>query len=346
MQRRGGGGILLLLLLLLAFGTGFGGENPNKGDDDDGDDGLGPCPDGYKFTGAWLKLRRDLQRDGHRGKALHDKLREALAAGTVERCELAPEKPDVVIPGGPTGPKGDDDDKPDPLIFIPGVLDFDPKPADVDTITKDYCTPATFHQVKAGETWLGKSMMMTRYASSALYMAAKEVGGLDNDAALEWASSGGRNAHDAQVELAKIVACTPINDVRYGTYAIGANDIVGATGRAIRLAATATPDHDRIRAAQPMGRNVPLGKPGDPLSLSMEGVDPNFHARPFLWLPGIDLELLWQSNGYQWRPGGKWKAGTSKIAPPPAIYALGVTDYTNSSNELWGCAPWATEIGA
>jgi hypothetical protein len=295
-----------------------------------------------------LKLRRDLTRAGNHGKALQDKLRAALEAGTVERCEVDPNaKPDVVIPGGPTGPKGDDDDdKPDPLIFIPGVLDFDdPKPADVDTITKDYCTPSTFHQVKEGETWLGKSQMMTRYASSALYMAAKEIGKLSNDAALEWASSGGRNGHDAQVELAKIVACTPINDVRYGTYAIGTNDNVGATGRAIRLAATATPDHERIRNAQPMGRNVPLGKPGDPLADSMHGVDPSFHARPFLWLPGIDLELLWQSDGYQWRPGGKWKAGTSKIAPPPAIYALGVTDYSNSGNDLWGCDPWATEIG-
>lgn len=393
MQRRGGIAIaVFVLLLLLMFGSGFGGDKPD-GPSDGGDDELGPCPDGMRFTAAWLQARTGLVRQGIRGAQLRERL-IALQASGLERCESDAPGPggddgddigpcpdgmrftaawlkarrDLVLQGirgaalrerlaalqaeglercepepfgGPTGPKGEPTEPTEPTDFD------DPKPADIDSLIKAYAAPESFHQVVEGETWLGKSQMMTRLASSALYRAAIEIGGLSPDAALEWTSSGGRNGPAAQLELAKIVACVPINDARYGTFATGVNDIKGeTTGRAIRLAATATPDADRIRNAQPMGRNVPLGSPGSPLALSMQGVDPSFNARPLLWFPGIDLQALWDSDGRTWKVGGKWKNGTSKIHPPPAIYALGVTDYTNSGQELWGCKPWAAEIGA
>jgi hypothetical protein len=253
---------------------------------------------------------------------------------------LNPDGPDPYVPKGPQV-KPLNPDKPDEPIRVDDPKPTDPTPAEVDDVIKKYPTPGMFYQVIAGDVFMGAKGIATRALRTALYFAAKKQG-MDDAAANAWAAPRAANA-EAHLDMTRLIACTPINDARFGTYAFTSKSVPGAQGRAIRLLKINGDDRARILAGLSMIRNVRIGKPGDPSSVSAHGVKPLNHFE-LLWLPGIDLDLLFASNGQDIQPGGAWSDGSSKIHPPPKIYDLGIYDYSLSNVGVWGCTPWTAEI--
>jgi hypothetical protein len=236
----------------------------------------------------------------------------------------APDEPDVIqVPDEPE-PGGDD-------------------PTDVDDLIVDYPRPARFYQVRYGDNFMGNQGIATRLARSALYLAATERGGLDQAAANAWAAA--RMSTAARRAVTDLLSCTPINDWRYGTWAFTVGVArPGPHGRAIRLLPIHFNDRARLAAGDGFSRNIRKGQPGDPPSVSQGGVEDGASSFEFLWLPGIDLQKLWESNGQTWDVGGTWSDGSSQVDPPPAIWAQGMTDYSGSGQGVWGCAPYQREI--
>lgn len=256
--------------------------------------------------------------------------------GPTRTDPTGPTRTDPIDPNQPLGPFN-------PYTFIPK----DPTPSQVDDIVRKYPTPSTFYRVVQGDVPTSNKGIATRYALSALHLAAREYGGMSVDQANAWAAA--RDSWDDSRKPAwLLIICAPINDARFGTYAApweGSNKTIkGPNGRGIRLIPDSAGDIDRIRAGQPMVRNIRLGKPGDSPNVSAEGVNPAFHEYPDLWLPGVDLKTLWESDGKIWQPGGQWGDGSSRNRPPPLIYALGVVDYTGASITQWGCEPRTSTV--
>jgi len=270
---------------------------------------------------------------------------------TVPTVPTGPGKPKPTKPKGPQvqplTPDGPDDpDEPirvDPIVPDEPIDPDEPTPAKVDDIIKTYPTPATFFQVIYGNEFLGNQGIVARLMRSALFLAARAQG-MSVDEANAWAAP---RANDAQnrIKVTKDIACVPINDVRFGTYAFPKDQVIpGPQGRGIRLLPMNADDASRIRQGMTMVRNVRLSSPGAPSSTSSEGVESEFQSLELLWLPGYDLDVLFTSNGETWTMGGEWSDGSSKIHPPPLIYGLGVTDYSDAGLGVWGCAPNTAEI--
>lgn len=220
-----------------------------------------------------------------------------------------------------------------------------PTPAQIDDWIKKYPTPASFYQVRAGvgDNFTGDQGIATRLARSALFLAAKQVGGLDDAAANAWA--GARDGYqEARKPVTQLIACTPWNDALYATYAYGSQSVPGQQGRAIRMLPNSAPNAARIRGGEPPIRNIRMCAPGDPPSCSTAPVNGAYRGFELLWLTDFDLTTLWNSDGKDWRPGGTWPDGSSRMQPPPKIWALGILDLTDAGVGSWGCAPWQREI--
>jgi hypothetical protein len=218
-----------------------------------------------------------------------------------------------------------------------------PTPGQIDDLLDPYPTPGTFYQVVTGDNFTGDNGIATRLARSALFLAAQEAGGLSQDDAIAWAKVRDGYA-TARRPVTQWIACAPFNDALYATYAFSDKSIPGMQGRAIRLLNTSAPNVARIRQGEPPIRNVRICAPGDPPSCSSSPVNGAYRGRELLWMPGFDLQRLWDSGGSDWKPGGVWGDGTTKILPPPKIWALGILDVSESGRSSWGCAPWQREV--
>jgi hypothetical protein len=198
--------------------------------------------------------------------------------------------------------------------------------------------------VRAGDNFTGNQGIATRMARSELFLAAREFGGMNDAEANAWAA--GKATIAARRAVTDLISCTPINDWRYGTWAFTVGLArPGPHGRAIRLLPIHFNDLSRLRAGDPFSRNIRLGKPGDPPSVSQKGVESGASSFELLWLPGIDRRALWESDGTVWQVGGQWGDGSSHVHPPPALFARGVDDFTSGGAGPWGCAPFAVEGG-
>lgn len=204
-------------------------------------------------------------------------------------------------------------------------------------IVDPYPRPATFYQVKSGDTGLG---IAKRYIISAGFLAAKEIGGLDDGAAGQWgAAIGSRNA--AQVRAWRLFACSGWNDALVTTYGWKAKSLaVAPTGRSIRLLPQHPNNLERLHQGLPPQRAMKMLKPdakGKGGGLGVGG----HHSFELLWLPGIDLKRMWDSDGHDIQPGGgDWgNSGVSKKHPPPWVRKLGVQFLDGARPNLgtYGC---------
>ena len=251
------------------------------------------------------------------------------------------------LPGGAAPTPGKPGVKtPDVPVWIPPIDQPDPvdpggpTPADVWNIIKEYPTPGTFYQIVGGDTMTGESKgIATRLGRTALFMAAKQIGGLSDSDANEWAKArlGYQNLKKPVTEW---IACAPFNDMCYGTYAFSDKTIPGMQGRGIRMLPNAPNNALRIASGEPPLRNIRLCAPGDPPSCSRNPINGAYRKQYLLWLPEFDLQKLWDSGGLLWEPGGTWGDGSSKILPPPKIWALGLIDLSDAGLGSWGCAPF------
>ncbi len=246
--------------------------------------------------------------------------------GGVKPPKLDPIFPGVEVPKKPGDPGG-------------------PTPGQIDDWIKSYPTPGTFYQVRGGvgDNFTGHKGVATRLARSALFLAAKNVGGLSDSDANEWA--GNRDGYqNARKPVTQLIACTPWNDALYATYAFGAQSLAGQQGRAIRMMPNSAPNANLIRGGEAPIRNIRMCAPGDSASCSTSPVNGAYRGFELLWLTDFDYEILWASGGTDFRPGGAWPDGSSKMQPPPKIWALGITDLTDAGVGSWGCAPWQEAI--
>lgn len=252
-----------------------------------------------------------------------------------QRCETQPKPP----------PTPDPDD-PDP---------FDPTPYETP-LDSDYPTPGTLLQVRYGDRLLGKfskektsvdaqgqALRSIAYTTllSAGYMAATEIGGLDQAAAFQFARTV---ANDDQNRLLykDLIQCSPWNDALYATYGYGPQSWESPNGRALRFLPQHYDNRSRLIQGLAPRRNMSLGTPADKNSGNAYGVNDNQHNFAYLWLPKINLKRLWDSGGEDITTDGiTWEDGSNGIMPPPEVMAYGVE---NIPQEVaWGCLGYVTE---
>lgn len=239
----------------------------------------------------------------------------------------------IVVP--PPPPKTDDDD------------------IDVDDYIRDYPEDGAFYQHKQGEIlgWGlgGKNLkaITQNMLGRALFLAAREYGGLDDAAALAWANARRKNQKLTN-KLYNAIVCCAWNDWVYGTYgycgqkAIDAGrcpasmrNHAGQHGRAIRPLTQHADNLSRMRQKLAPARTVSMGTPenaGDGRSNPVAAAQPGGNnTYPAYWLPGILRRNLWESDGKE------LEFDSDRAVPPDAIWNRGVEDYSGSQIPTYGC---------
>ena len=201
--------------------------------------------------------------------------------------------------------------------------------------------PATFYQVVSGDIFLGQnpgsshSLVYSTLLSGA-YTAAKELGGATHDEATAFAQSVAFS-DNLRLDYYTLILCSPWNDALYGTYGYG--DAIGSfdspMNRAIRLLPSHPNNLARIRPGLPPSRNISPGNSATPGDGSGKPVDAGKRALELLWLPGINLQTLWDSGGEMiTTEGATWDDGSNMLMPPPIVARLGAD---NVPPGTWGC---------
>lgn len=127
------------------------------------------------------------------------------------------------------------------------------------------------------------------------------------------------------------------NDTLYTTYGYqrGVN-MPNPDGRALRLLPLHCDNQQRLRAGLAPARNVELGTSDDVSEGILRwGRDSALTQSALLWLPEINLKVLWESDGETLTSEGmEWEDGSSKMNPPPSIMSLGFENVPNG--RAWG----------
>lgn len=218
--------------------------------------------------------------------------------------------PDTIAPTGPTpGPTPDDD--------------LPQNPAMPDMVNPDgYPTAGTFYQVQQGDTMLG---IAKRALTEAAFTAARNQLGLDDAAALEFASDFATGAR--QYAFLKAITCESWNDATVTTYGYGAQAVAGQAGRAVRLVPAHANNIQRLAQGMPAARRMHRGTPGDKANgVRRSGTGDELET---LYIPAIDLAKIAEGKGLR-LGGSKWPDGSSRIHPPKWVLALGVDDQTGT----------------
>jgi hypothetical protein len=246
-----------------------------------------------------------------------------------QRCEPQPKPP----------PTPDPDD-PDP---------FDPTPYETPS-DADYPTPGTLLQVRYGDRLLGtfsakntssdaqgQALRSIAYTTllTAGWMAAKDIGGLDDAAAAKFARDV---AYDNQnrVEYVQLIQCSPWNDALYTTFGFGPQSWESPAGRALRFLPQDYDNRYRLTLGQSPRRNMALGTSADKNSGNAYGMNQGERNFAYIWLPKINLQKLWESGGTDITTQGiTWEDGSNGIMPPPEVVAYGVENVPEAVS--WGC---------
>lgn len=256
-----------------------------------------------------------------------------LLAGSASADDDGP----IRVPGGGgDGPDGPGGEEPVGPIFPAFFEVDDPTPAQVDDLVRTYPAPRTYYQVKSGDTFTHETKgIATRMGLTALHLAAVNIGGLSVAEANAWAAA--RNKHATMRRpLTMLIACVPENDAEYGKANCSAQEVVAPNGRCISMLPRHADNRARIKAGESPLRTITFGG---------QKVSGSYTRFPFLWLPGIDLQHLWDTDGAEFRPGGTtWSDGSSTFRPPPLIRALGFQDLGNTNRTTWGCAPDEAQV--
>ena len=230
--------------------------------------------------------------------------------------------------------------------------------------TDYYPSPGSLMQVRLGDrllgTWsetnedfdiYGNRLRSIAYTTllTAGWLAATQFGGLDPDEPGISAAESERRAQEAaefaqrvayddgnRVEYVQLIQCSPWNDALYATYGYGPQAWQSPVGRALRFLPEHYNNRARIANGQKPRRNISLGTVADKGSGNAFGMDPDQRAFAYLWLPRINLKILWDSNGRDVTTAGtEWDDGSSGIMPPPIIAQLGADGVPGSV--AWGC---------
>jgi len=164
----------------------------------------------------------------------------------------------------------------------------------------------------------------------------------------------------------ELILCCPWNDSLYGTWLYGQSpneevSYVSSSGRSIRIKMQQVDNFRRILEGLKPARNIPLGSPQlrDQGKLSKHIRTDSETGKlyyPLLWLPPIDMDTLLGGPPGQipestagmgsveleksvWDDEGVKDVSLSKISPPPALQARGITSYDDdlAADESWGC---------
>lgn len=254
--------------------------------------------------------------------------------------------PQVVVPQTPTVP-----DKPGPVAPV-GPTPFEPGPGEdppLPSIIAENPTPATYYRVRFGDTFLGNDGIAARLIFNAAIRAAQTHGGLDAQAAAAWAQSIA-DAPENRAMVTEFITCrAPTNDFLYGTHGYQKGVAIPSkkTWRAIRLLPRHADNLERLAAGQRVMRNIQFGDPSDPGSGDSQGADASLQNLEQLWMPGLDLQRLWDTGGAEIRIGGTWADGSSKAYPPPWVLALhgDVLSADTPAPFVWGCGKYTLEMG-
>ncbi|MCH9686025.1 MAG: hypothetical protein K0V04_31610 [Deltaproteobacteria bacterium] len=220
-------------------------------------------------------------------------------------------------------PPNDDDDPP----RVPPPPRQDPPWTE---LVDPYPRGNTFYQVVENDRFGGTSPKYSiayRYLLSEAFLAAREIGGLDESEASTWA---GAVAKQDKTRLAAIdlFQCSGWNDAMYGANPVTQSHASGH-GRSILLRPVHGPTASRLANEEMPFRNVTLG--GNP-------ADGNHRGYELLWMPGIDRTILWESGGTVLSTSGVlWPDGTSMENPPPWVMALGMDDTSGALEGDFGC---------
>ncbi|MCH9680258.1 MAG: hypothetical protein K0V04_02400 [Deltaproteobacteria bacterium] len=250
------------------------------------------------------------------------------------------QKPPTTTWGGidpPRVPPPTDDDDP-PRVPPPTDDDDDPPrvpPPSVQEppwteLVDPYPRGATFYPVVRDDRFGGTSSnhsIAYRYLLSEAFLSAREIGKLDEDEALTWASAV---AKQDKVRLAVIdlVQCSGWNDAMYGANPVTQSH-ASDHGRSILLRPVHGPTASLLENEETPFRNVTLG--GNP-------ADGDYRGYELLWMPGIDRTTLWESGGTVLSTSGVlWPDGTSMENPPPWVMALGMDDTSGALEGDFGC---------
>lgn len=211
-----------------------------------------------------------------------------------------------------------------------------PKIRDLDAYyNADWPDPAKFYPVSGRDSG-GVYGITWRWFYTCLFLAAKNAGGLDDEAAREWASERVGPKGAAQAERADFILCAAWNDIVYGSHAVASKNRRGPHGRGIDLVPQHADNWTRIGQRKRVRRNVYLETPGTVGTPRNAGQG---NAKlPLLWMPRLSDQVLWDSDGQTLKAGGTWADGSSMVFPPPVVMNLGIDDATDSAElSVWGC---------
>jgi len=195
--------------------------------------------------------------------------------------------------------------------------------------------PGVFYQVTAGgEDAKGLFNIARRYALASLYLAARNVGGLSQEDAIDWAEARRPGSKKVR-EWADYILCVAWNDVLYGSNRVSSNNYRGPHGRGIPLSPMHADNWRRLLAGDSARRNVKLHSPGE--QGTPRNVGQGDRRLPLLWMPQLDEQVLWDSDGQTLRAGGTWADGTSFFFPPPIVAWAQIDDPTGANLGAWGC---------
>jgi len=235
-------------------------------------------------------------------------------------------------------PSGGDGDR-SPRRTNPPIVEPtgpDPRIKDLpDYYNDEWPDPGKLYQV-GGQDSDGLYGIAWRWFYTSLFLAARNAGGLDDDAARAWAAENVGPKGVAQAERADYILCVAWNDIVYGSYTVASKNRRGPHGRGIDLVPQHGDNWRRILDGRRVLRNVYLGTAGS------EGTPRNAgsgDARlPLLWMPRLDDQALWSSGGRTIKAAGTWANGWSFYHPPPVVMKLGILDATQSAGlGVWGC---------
>lgn len=227
-------------------------------------------------------------------------------------------------------PRRTSPDTPDPVGPDP---DIDELPDDF--YNDEWPDPGKFYQVGSQDAD-GLYGIAWRWFYTCLFLAARNAGGLSEEAARKWANERIGSKGVAQAERADYLLCVAWNDIIYGSNTVAAKNRRGPHGRGIDLVPQHANNWRRILNRQRARRNVYLGDAGTVGTPSNAGKGDA--KLPLLWLPRLDDKALWDSDGQLLQAAGTWADGSSFYHPPPSVMALGVDDATGSAGlGVWGC---------
>ncbi|MCX4240198.1 hypothetical protein [Paraliomyxa miuraensis] len=166
-----------------------------------------------------------------------------------------------------------------------------------------------------------------RYLLSEAFLAASEVGGLDDEDASVWALAIAKQ-DKLRLRVIDLIQCSGWNDAMYGAYPVTVSH-ASKHGRSILLRPVHGPNAERIENRWAPFRNITMA--GNP-------ADPSYRDYELLWLPPVDREVLWESAGQVLTTTGmEWDDGSSMENPPPWVMWQGIDDLSGALTGDFGC---------